>query len=215
MSGEQAQGPPARVRVVGQAATWLIARYPRTWPLLRGPVRRFFDAVAPDWERRVAAPNRMEPLAAALEGVGVDRPSRILDLGTGTGAAARWLAARFPQARVVGVDLSPEMIRVAREQTSAELAERIDYRLGDASQLALPDAGFDLVVQVSVPPFFAEAARLLAPGGHLAVVSSIGSATPFHTPPALLRRGFARRGLVEVAAGVAGAGTYWVARKPG
>ena len=214
MSGGQAQGPPARVRVAGQAATRLIARHPRTWPLLRGPVRRFFDAVASDWERRVAAANRMEPLAAALETVGVDRPRRILDLGTGTGAAARWLAARFPQARVVGVDLSPEMIRVAREQTPAELGERIDYRLGDASQLALPDAELELVVQVSVPAFFAEVARLLAPGGHAVVVSSIGAATPFHTPPALLRRGFERHGLLEVAAGAAGAGTYWVARKP-
>jgi hypothetical protein len=45
------------------------------------------------------------------------------------------------------------------------------------------------------------------------IVSSLGTATPFHTPVALLRRGFEREGLEWVTRGAAGSGTYYVFRK--
>ena len=70
------------------------------------------------------------------------------------------------------------------------------------------------MVQVSAPAFFAETARVLAPTGHLIVVSSRGTSTPFHTPAGLLRSGFERHGLEWVGEGAAGPGTYYVMRRP-
>ena len=206
--------PPATLRIVGQAAMKLLARLPWTWPLLRAPMRRFFDRLAPEWDRRTGAPDRMAPLEASLSHVGTE-PAQALDLGTGTGAAAAWLVERYPEARVVGVDISERMIALARKRAGPEPGERLRFEVGDSSNLPFASDEFDLVVQVSAPPFFAEAARVLAPRGHLVVVSTLGAATPFHTPRRLLRAGFRRQGLREVAVGEAGSGSYWVARKSG
>jgi SAM-dependent methyltransferase len=204
--------PPATTRIIGKAITWLVARFPRSWTLLRAPTRRFFDRLAPEWHKRIGAPDRMAPLEAALELAG-SRPERILDLGTGTGAAALWLAGRYPEAEVTGVDVAEGMVRLAREDAGQGAGERVRFEVADASALGFDDGAFDLVVQVSAPAFFAETARVLAPGGHLIVVSSRGTGTPFHTPVALLRRGFEREGLRWVGEGAAGPGTYYVLHK--
>jgi len=79
--------------------------------------------------------------AGDLQGVSV------LDVGTGTGRAALALAKRG--ARVVGVDSSQEMLRVAR--VNAELAAlEVEFIPGDANALQFPDASFDLVVSLRV-----------------------------------------------------------------
>lgn len=206
--------PPAPVRVIGKAMTWLVARFPASWPLLRGPTRRFFDRVAPVWDARTAHPQRLAPLAEAVDRI-EGEPARILDLGTGTGNAATWLAERFPAATVIGVDIADRMIARARAKLPAELRGRVEFEVADASALRFSDDEFDLVVQVSTPAFFAETARVLAPGANLIVVSSRGTGTPFHTPVELLRRGFEREGLTWVTQGAAGPGTYYVLSKPG
>ena len=207
-------GPPAPIRAIGKAITWLVARFPRSWRLLRTPTTRFFDRLAPEWDARTARPERMAPLEAALEAA-PGEPRRILDLGTGTGAAATLLAERYPAAEVTGVDISEPMIELAREKLPPALADRLRFEVADASELPFSGGEFDLVVQVSTPAFFGETARVLAPGGHLVVVSSLGTGTPFHTPIELLRRGFEREGLAWVTDGAAGPGTYYVLRKPG
>ncbi len=63
-----------------------------------------------------------------------------------------------------------------------------------------------------MPPFFAEIARVLAPGGHVIVVATGGASTPFYTPDAVLERGFSRRGIETVESGAAGRGTWFVGR---
>jgi SAM-dependent methyltransferase len=207
-------GPPAPIRATGKAITWLVARFPRSWRLLRAPTRRFFDRLAPEWDARTANPQRLAPLEAALSAADHE-PRRILDLGTGTGAAATWLAERFPAATVIGVDVSEQMVALARGKLPPALADRLRFEVADASELPFRDGEFDLVVQVSTPAFFGETARVLAPGGRLVVVSSLGTGTPFHTPVELLRRGFEREGLAWVTDGAAGPGTYYVLRRPG
>jgi SAM-dependent methyltransferase len=67
--------------------------------------------------------------------------------------------------------------------------------VGDAERLPFADDSFELVAQISVPVFFDEVARGLAPGGYVVVVSSLGLKTPFHTPERTLRKGFHRRGV--------------------
>jgi ubiquinone/menaquinone biosynthesis C-methylase UbiE len=65
-----------------------------------------------------------------------------------------------------------------------------------------------------MPPFIAEVARVLRPGGQVVVASSWGKETPFYTPKAVLDWSFAKRGIEAETAGEAVSGTYWVGRKP-
>ena len=207
--------PPAPLRIIGQALTGLIARAPFVWPVLRTPIRRFFDRIAPQWDERTAvdSPERLVPLAAALDHV-VEPPARAIDLGTGTGAAALMLARRYSEARVVGVDISEPMIAAAQAKLQGtELGGRVEFDVEDIAALPYGDGAFDLVAQVSTPVFFDEIVRVLAPSGYVAIISSLGSATPFHTPELVLERGFRRRGLEVVARGGAGPGTFFVARR--
>ncbi|MBW4933887.1 malonyl-ACP O-methyltransferase BioC [Marinobacter sp. F4206] len=98
------------------------------------------------------------------------RPLRVLDLGCGTGWFTRKLAQIQPSSRLTGVDLSPGMVRKAREHGGAE----IDWLVADAEALPLPDRSFDMVFSnlmiqwcADPGPVLAECRRLLKPGGRL------------------------------------------------
>ena len=213
---ERSSPPPLLpVRLIGQAITRVVARAPWTWPLIRRSVRSFFDGLAGGWDERVRpdAPEHLAPLAAAVARLD-GSPARALDLGTGTGAGALWLAQAFQEARVTGVDISQAMIEQARAKLPNELAERVDFLAADAEGLPFADRSFDLVTQISVPVFFHEVARILAPGGHVVIVSSLGPKTPFYTPERTLRAGFRRRGIATVASGAEGPGTFFIGRRP-
>jgi ubiquinone/menaquinone biosynthesis C-methylase UbiE len=179
-------------------------------------MRRFWDRTAPTWGDRVdrSAAEYLAPMAAGLLHVRPE-PERALDLGTGTGDAALLIAREFPQARVRGVDLSEEMIRLAQGRIGLDPEGRVAFRVADASDLPYEDESFDLVAQLNLPPFFAETARVLRPGGHAVIAASWGADTPFYTPESVLLRGFRRAGLETVDSGTAGRGTYYVARLPG
>jgi ubiquinone/menaquinone biosynthesis C-methylase UbiE len=177
-------------------------------------VRRFFDRLAGGWDERVEpdSPEHLAALAAALDHL-ESPPRRALDVGTGTGAGALAIARWYPEAQVIGVDISPRMIVAAQAKVPEELAGRVDFSVADAGSLDFEDESFDLVAQISVPAFFDEVTRVLAPGGYVVVVSSLGPATPFHTPERVVRDGFARRGVAEVATGSGGRGTYFLGRR--
>jgi ubiquinone/menaquinone biosynthesis C-methylase UbiE len=207
--------PPSRIRLIGRALNTAVARAPIAWPLLRAPVRRFFDSSAASWDDRTGAfsAQHLAPLAAGLLHVRPE-PERALDVGTGTGAGALLLAREFPRARVRGVDLSSEMIRLAQRRVGLDPEGRVAFRVADASALPYDEESFDLVTQINMPPFFAEIARVLRPGGQAVIAASSGPSTPFYTPEAMLRRGFGRRGMEIVETGEAGRGTFVVARLP-
>jgi len=191
----------------------LVVRAPWAWPLVRGGMRRQFDRYAADWDSRVDAgsPEHLAPLAAALLHVH-PAPERALDVGTGTGEAALLVAREFPAARVRGVDISAEMIAQARAKVGLDPEGRIAFKVADSAALPWPDGSFDLLTMLNAPPFFAEVARVLRPGGFAVVAASWGPRTPFHTPDELLRRGFERHGVRELASGEAAQGTYWIGR---
>jgi SAM-dependent methyltransferase len=100
---------------------------------------------------------------------------RWLDLATGTGAIAERAASAG--ASVTGIDLAPALIETAKER-AAEKGLDIDYRVGDAERLDLPDAGYDKVSS-TVGIMFApdheavarELARVTAPGGRIALAN--------------------------------------------
>jgi malonyl-CoA O-methyltransferase len=77
------------------------------------------------------------------------QPRRVLDLGAGTGKALPALAARFPAAEIVGLDLTPAMLRVAHRRplgrTGGPGGERPVLVCADAARLPFPDQSVDLV----------------------------------------------------------------------
>ena len=97
--------------------------------------------------------------------------ARVLDIGTGGGERFRSLAPWFGAG--VGIDASPEMVRVAREDTPAELAEKVTFREMLAECLEFGEREFDLVLARHASPVMAEVARLLRPGGRL-VTQQVG-----------------------------------------
>jgi ubiquinone/menaquinone biosynthesis C-methylase UbiE len=206
----------ARTRLIGRAINNVAARAPWIWPVLRPAVRGFFDDLAQRWDEQRADRDpvtRLAPIATAVLHVR-PAPERVLDVGTGTGEGALFLAREFPNARVRGVDLSETMVREAQRKVGLDPEGRIAFRAADAADLPFDDASFDLVTLLNMPPFFAEMARVTRPGGYVIVTASLGAATPFYTPDEVLERGFGRRGVERVAAGTAGTGTYWVGRRP-
>ena len=193
----------------------LVARAPFLWPLVRVPLRNFFESSAQGWDQRTGAGSAEHLASFAAAAIKVTgSPERVLDIGCGTGEATLFLAREFPSARIRGVDISEEMIHIAQAKVGLDPEGRIAFKVADASKLPWPEDSFDLVAQLNMPPFFSEIARVLRPGGHAIIAASSGDATPFYTPPSVLEHGFSKRGLEKVTAGEAGAGTYFVARRP-
>ncbi len=205
-------GPGPLIRVLGRAVNAAVARFPWSWRLFRGPVRRFSDSVAVGWDERVRSGSAeyLMALQAALDRLPA-RPARILDIGTGTGAAALELADRYPDAEVVGIDVSAEMVAQASAK-AADLSSRVRFLVADIASFE-EEEGFDLIVMLNMPPFFDRVVALLRPGGFVVNASSYGARTPFFTPPGLLERGFERRGLRTIAAEQVGLGTYYLAKR--
>jgi SAM-dependent methyltransferase len=211
---EPRSGPPTRIRLIGRSLNAVVAHAPWLWPLLRRPMASYFDDRAPGWDERTGAPgpSHLAPLAVAVTKID-RRPERALDLGTGTGVAALFLAREFPHASIRGADISERMIRQAKAKVGLDPEGRIAFRVADAARLPWPEGHFDLVTQLNMPPFFAETARMLRHGGHVIVAASSGERTPFFTPDSVLERGFRRHDFVKVSAGRIGSGSYFVARK--
>ena len=198
-------------RRFARMTTRAVVARPRVWRLFRSPLRRQFDRLAAGWEARLG-PEALMPLGAALDRL-AETPRRVLDLGTGTGKAARVVAKRFSQAEVVGVDLSPAMIEEARRLLPTEVSGRVRFEVADASRLPFEDGAFDLVVLLNMIPFFEELARVTASGGRLVFASSFGPETPIYVPAETLRKRLAPLGFGEFEELNAGEGTAFLATR--
>jgi SAM-dependent methyltransferase len=198
-------------RRLARLTTRAVVARPLLWRLFRPLTRAQFDHLAPGWEGR-GGPGFLAPLKAGLARV-EDDPKRVLDVGTGSGKAARLLASRFPAAQVVGIDLSPGMVEAARGLLPGELADRVTYEVADASALPFEVGTFDLVVLLNMIPFFDEIARVTAPRGSVLLAFSAGPETPIYTPPETLRERLAARGFGRFEEFAAEGGTALLARR--
>eukprot|EP00603_Paraphysomonas_imperforata_P002376 CAMPEP_0114415770 /NCGR_PEP_ID=MMETSP0103-20121206/2082_1 /TAXON_ID=37642 ORGANISM="Paraphysomonas imperforata, Strain PA2" /NCGR_SAMPLE_ID=MMETSP0103 /ASSEMBLY_ACC=CAM_ASM_000201 /LENGTH=277 /DNA_ID=CAMNT_0001583967 /DNA_START=62 /DNA_END=895 /DNA_ORIENTATION=- len=118
----------------------------------------------------------LKALRSLLSHVDIKPGARVLDLGCGLGGTCRVIAGQHPDARVLGVDITPEFIEVSKTLTKMVNMENINYEVGSGTEIPAPDASVDVMVMVYVgmniedkDALFTEACRVLAPGGVFAV----------------------------------------------
>ena len=126
-----------------------------------------------------------QPLAVrAVDLAGVMRGQRVLDVGTGTGIAARCAANTVgSHGEVLGIDLSDGMLNAARDETKRLGLENIQFLKMDAEELEFPDNHFDAVISLCAVAHFpnldvalCEIRRCLKPGRRAVV--AIGAGRP-------------------------------------
>lgn len=120
---------------------------------------------------------------------GITAGMSVLDIGSGVGGPARYLAAAYG-CRVVGVDLSEPFVEAARYLTRRTgQAEQVSFHTASALDLPFGDAGFDAVLLQHVamniadrPALYREIRRVLKPGGRFATFDIVRAGDEPHYP---------------------------------
>jgi len=140
-------------------------------------VRLLQDREAPRYDKNIAFFERLL-FAGGREWVCRQAHGDVLELAVGTG---RNLPHYPPEATITGIELSEQMLAIARRRAQ-ELGREVDLRVGDAQALEFPDESFDTVVCTlalcTIPDArgaVAEARRVLRPGGHILLLEHVRS----------------------------------------
>ena len=147
----------------------------RAWD---GEEGAYWAANADYFDRAVAEHHRRLLSAAAIAG-----SDRVLDIGCGTGQTTRDAARQASDGSAVGIDLSAQMLDVARSRAAAEGLTNVTFVQADAQIHGFDAAAFDVAISRTGAMFFADRAAAFAniagalvPGGRLALVAWQGLA---------------------------------------
>ena len=142
----------------------------------KNDVIAFFDHMASHWDADMIRDDAV--IAKILDGAGVEAGARVLDVACGTGVLIPDYLRRGV-ASVTAVDISPEMVRIAKEKFPQE---NVTVLCGDIEHITL-DQSFDCIVVYNAFPHFPDPERLiatlsglLAPGGTLTVAHGMSRA---------------------------------------
>jgi ubiquinone/menaquinone biosynthesis C-methylase UbiE len=152
------------------------------------------DAIVTRLEARGNHPFFQQMMHDYLDAMDIDAAQNVLDLGCGTGVAARGIVGRTAfSGKVMGIDLSSHLVEVARQLSDQEgKGDQLEFQAGDSRKLELSDAEFDAVVahtlvsHVDDPlAVLKEAARLVKPGELVGIYDGdYASLTFSHEDPA-------------------------------
>jgi ubiquinone/menaquinone biosynthesis C-methylase UbiE len=165
---------------------------------------RYFAHHAGQWDALRSLHVAESEVEAAIARALADAPiGRLVDIGTGTGRMIELFAPRADQA--LGIDRSPEMLRLARAKLAEAGLDHAELRQGDMYALPLPSGAADTVIIHQVLHYaqnpaaaVAEAARLLAPGGRLLIVDfAPHEREELRSTDAHVRLGFADEAIVK------------------
>lgn len=176
--------------------------FERGWSAGRAArVADLFDSLAADWATRQVDATKAAPVLDALDRGGLTVDGRWLEIGCGTGAGCLILADLVD--RLVTIDLSARML--------AHAPDRVPRVRADAAALPSPDRSVDVVLAINMLLFPDEVDRVLAEGGALLWVNTLGDRTPIHLSPADVVD--ALPGSWEAVTARAGTGFWAVARR--
>lgn len=136
----------------------------------------YFERIAPQWDRIRSLYVSESAVEAAIQKAAGDGPfERVVDLGTGSGRMLTLLGKKAKMS--LGLDLSQNMLNIARANVTKAGLDRVELRHGDIFATRLPEQSADLVLVHQVLHYLAdpaaavaEAARLVSTGGRLLIV---------------------------------------------
>ena len=121
-----------------------------------------------------------------LKQLSIAEDASIVDIGCGGGGTVRRLARLAPGGKVVGIDFSPDSLRIARK-TNRKLVDqgRVEIQEASVGKLPFADQTFDLATAIEthffwpdLPANFREVLRVLKPGGQFMVLAAIYKGSP-------------------------------------
>jgi ubiquinone/menaquinone biosynthesis C-methylase UbiE len=210
----------------GFAALWLRHHRVREHRAIVWFARTWFDFLARRYEsiaRRIAAGRYDGALVSALDVIKQSRAmekavaadggrERILDVCTGTGIVARYLADSYPRAYIVCTDISRRMLEEIRNRWEASKHSGPHLVQADATRLSFRTGIFNLVILQNAPPYIEELVRVAASGATVVLVYTFDAVVPERYETELLARG-RRAGLSGVRVGRIDGGAFIIGTK--
>lgn len=142
--------------------------------MIETKVRKQYDRLAPIYDRRWSS-YILNTLSFLKTWIEISPTASLLDIACGTGEFERLLLAEQPTQRIVGVDISEQMLAIAAEK--CQMYPNVSFQVASASALPFADSRFDLIVSANAFHYFDEPTsalteidRVLKPDGAVVIL---------------------------------------------